>query len=273
MSIIAYILWVWEEEGMSSHLKLTILQVNLHAGQLIRISIIGYNIKMNKKRTNRTCWICGALATTREHIVKKRLLNVRYGKKSTPHIYYEDGRIKIAQSTDSVYLKTEKILCKKCNGSLSQPFDTAYDKFTDILKNNQSKISQEGFINLSGLTNMERNDLFRYFAKGFGCKIYNEGKNVPQIIIDMMHGKRYGKNLLLFFFINDVYNHPIFEHSKVDEYTQGNAIVTQFHVAIDWLTYLVCYTNLPSDDIRKKNENLEITPWCGKSKKIIINKY
>lgn len=225
------------------------------------------------------CWICGAPATTGEHIVKKTLLKYTFGDADKVFLYFEDGKRKpkTMKSPDSKYIKYRKNLCQNCNGSLTQPFDKAYDMFINILRDNKKEIVENKYIDLSKFKKFDRQNLFRYFAKEFGCKINNERLAVPQCIKDMMHGKQYGKNLMLLFYFND-------DNKKLkigDQITQSDilrsekddVIVDQYDVSLGWLMYIVCYTNLPSKIIRKINNKSKIKPWCGKREKILIRKF
>src|SRR5438094_7653973 len=80
-----------------------------------------------------TCWICGAIADTGEHKVKRSLLVALHG--SAP--YRDDRQVSHARQGEVVPLrgpnakqvKYRNVLCANCNNSRTQPFDVAFDTF------------------------------------------------------------------------------------------------------------------------------------------------
>lgn len=135
----------------------------------------------------RLCWICREEpANSREHIIKKSDIKTAYGivNESDQLVYtnseYDDkrenkhSRYKLS-SIDSKVLKTKKVICRKCNDTLSQPYDRAWEQFSSNLKrylsiNARPKRIPENLVLSENSTNVLQN-VHLFFVKLFGCYI------------------------------------------------------------------------------------------------------
>ncbi len=124
------------------------------------------------------CWICGEEATTGEHRIKHSDLKSLYPNISQddPLYHRRDGiNQKPIGSLKSDYLKSDALICAKCNNERTQKFDMAWQKISNYLQINWNKIINDGAINLlevfpeDTIDNMTYVQLF--FVKIFGCKI------------------------------------------------------------------------------------------------------
>jgi hypothetical protein len=78
------------------------------------------------------CWICGSPAKpSREHKFKASDIRRHFGKGDLYVGSSDDGYPsgKIAQGVDSTHLKFENPICERCNSSVTQESDSAYDRF------------------------------------------------------------------------------------------------------------------------------------------------
>jgi hypothetical protein len=125
-----------------------------------------------------TCWVCGAFADSKEHKIKKSDLKLLYpliNQKSPVYQRTNGGKIRSLGSYNSNGFKFYNSICQKCNNSLTQRSDRAWDIFSAYIKNNWSMVLDEGFIDvikIYGLQNLKNLILLQlYFAKLMGCKI------------------------------------------------------------------------------------------------------
>jgi hypothetical protein len=156
------------------------------------------------------CWICKNSANSREHRIKKSDLVSLYGKGpyNEPLLLIKGNANKIQiQGPDQIHLKYPINICDKCNNEFSQPFDKAYEKFTDYVLNNEEKILSRRFIDFEdiyGLTfEVGQRDLFKYFVKSLGCRIVELGHKVPSDLRYLLYKKKFITRLYINFAINE----------------------------------------------------------------------
>jgi hypothetical protein len=147
---------------------------------------------------SRLCWICKTnIADTAEHALKKNDIVRAYGKGSyhklgeKKPIHFKDGKQTKLQGPNSDVIKNPKDLCKQCNNTLSQPYDRAYDKFTQYIIDNSEIILEKRFIDFEDVYgddfSSQQTHLFKYFLKSFGCRIYaNPNFEVPFDIVEII---------------------------------------------------------------------------------------
>jgi hypothetical protein len=128
------------------------------------------------------CWICGGEGKTGEHLVKASDLRSYFGRVSQKEpIYYhtKDTRNIPVGSYKSQKLKSKALICNKCNSSLTQPYDKAWEKLSEYLRDNWSMLQKNGRANLSkvfsGSTRQSLLNVHLFFVKLFGCKIVEDG--------------------------------------------------------------------------------------------------
>lgn len=139
---------------------------------------------MFQMETSIKCWICGEEGKTGEHIVKASDLKSHFGPLSQEKPFYfnlEGKRSIPVGSIKSNRLKSKALICNKCNSSLTQPYDKAWEKLSAYLRTNWVALDKAGKLNLSkvfpGASGRSLLDVHLYFVKLFGCRIVED--NVP----------------------------------------------------------------------------------------------
>lgn len=88
-------------------------------------------------------------------------------------------------------LKFQKVICTNCNNNLTRPHDDAYDKFVIYCFEKHEEILKNQVINFEEIYGenweLEKVNLYRYFAKHAGCKIVTSNikadlKNLSEFI-------------------------------------------------------------------------------------------
>ncbi|HQS29540.1 MAG: hypothetical protein B7Y07_01840 [Halothiobacillus sp. 24-54-40] len=151
---------------------------------------------MNKSKT---CWICGAEASTGEHMQKKTDVTAMFGTGTFEKVvkYDYDKKMKIPiQGPGAAALKYDKNLCGNCNNARTQPFDRAYAKFCDHVRDNFSALQRTLTLNTNLIfrkdkARKERRNLFLYFVKAFGCQLNDKNIVIPQVLREALLGKNY----------------------------------------------------------------------------------
>jgi hypothetical protein len=153
----------------------------------------------NMEGRAKICWMCGNVADSREHLIKKSDVTAMFGKGSYKNNelikkYFDTEKKVIIQGSNSRELKYCISLCKKCNNDTTQPFDIAYEIFSHYLRSNINKINKNRIINTNIIFGMERakkkqQDLFRYFIKAFGCHLSENDLRVPDELRQAILGK------------------------------------------------------------------------------------
>ncbi len=159
----------------------------------------------------RTCWICGAPASSKEHRLKKSDIQRAYGR--GPYrggdgpVHFHLGKWTELQGPDSKTLKYEAFLCHQCNTATTQPFDKAYEEFTSWVHAHEEEVLKFRLIDFEdvyGSTYPTRQtDLYKYFAKSFGCRLADAGVDVPQDIVELFPLANFRTALRITFSVNE----------------------------------------------------------------------
>lgn len=143
------------------------------------------------------CWWCRASpATTGEHKYKASDLGRMMDGDAL--VWFDDvggmrhlnGRGAIKRDRHGV-VKFRKSLCAPCNNARSQPFDLAYEKFSNYIDAHPEMRQQEGidFTALFGTPwRGELLNLARYYVKHFGCQMVQQGIVVPDSLRAFLDG-------------------------------------------------------------------------------------
>lgn len=158
------------------------------------------------------CWICGNPATTAEHKIKRSDLTRVHGSGpafTAAGLNYRksDDSIVILQGPNSKWVKWPNLLCARCNNHRTQPFDRAYEELVKYADANRAAILASRQLDLSAVygptwPNTQR-DLFKYFAKAFGCQIAGAGKPVPPDLSTLMFQEQFETALWVCLAVND----------------------------------------------------------------------
>lgn len=165
------------------------------------------------------CWICGGVATTREHFIKaadvRLVQGVKRGGVRLRHI--RTGRERKIQGAKSDYLKYQSSICAQCNNQHTQPHDVAYDGLISYINRNAPTILAEGRINLRtafGLGRKERDrrqqNLVLYFVKRLGCAIMDATGHANAVLAEAIMRNTPPRDFTLAFWIDEV----LLQHTK-----------------------------------------------------------
>lgn len=124
------------------------------------------------------CWICGQEGDSGEHMIKASDLRSHFGNISQkkPIFFHENEKRNIPLgSLNSKRFKFASLVCSKCNNSLTQPYDRAWEALSNYLRSNWPELLQSRKINLvkvfPGKVHKSMLYVHLYFVKIFGCKV------------------------------------------------------------------------------------------------------
>ncbi len=157
-----------------------------------------------------TCWICNLPADSAEHKFKKTDLIRLHGKgpyQGENELFHFKDYLRKIRSPKAEIVKYDKSLCQNCNTTFSQPFDYAYEKFISWVFENEEKVIRRRIINFfhiygENFAESQRN-LYKYFAKSFGCKLIEENILVPLDIKELLFLENFQTGLRISFAVNE----------------------------------------------------------------------
>lgn len=157
------------------------------------------------------CWICGSEANSSEHKFKKKDFKRLWGegpyRGEATIAHVANGTMSNVHGPNSDRAKFSPCLCEECNNSFSQPFDLAYDEFIDWFELNKLDVYQKRVINWEDVYGdsfpEKQRNLYKYFAKCFGCRIANFGHQVPTDVIELLYKDYFETGLFVTFSINE----------------------------------------------------------------------
>lgn len=139
-----------------------------------------------------TCWWCGDVADSREHRVKASqlrkmfetadylMLGGKFGERPT--------RLNGVRAKPMLF---PKVLCARCNNARSKPFDEAYDRFVQKVRDDPDFFQKSTEFDICEIFPKDPEGgikLARYYVKNIGCRIAEIGFSVPQQMVDFMNG-------------------------------------------------------------------------------------
>ncbi len=140
------------------------------------------------------CWWCQlAKADSREHKAKRTDLVRQFGPGPYKDlISARDDKARPVQGPNSSLVKFKATMCSTCNNRRSQPFDEAYEQFTAYLSDHERAVLSSRAIDLRAVYGCDwksgRDGLLRYMAKHAGCRLAENGIEVPVSIRDYLDG-------------------------------------------------------------------------------------
>lgn len=161
--------------------------------------------------TQLTCWMCGSEANSAEHRLKKADIVRAYGRGpySGAHrpMHVRTGKLTEIQGPNSRTIKYAPILCQSCNTTSTQPYDTAYDQFIEWVFENESTVLRRRFIDFIDVfgADFSKNqlDLYKYFAKSFGCRLVEADQVVPDDVRNLFPQEHFQTALRITFSVNE----------------------------------------------------------------------
>lgn len=154
------------------------------------------------------CWICGQIADSKEHRIKKSDLIRAFGRgpyhDNLLHVRFEQP--KTIQGPNSNRLKYDKSLCQYCNSTLTQPFDRAYDTFIDYIYENESEILEDRIVDFYQVYGddfgKQQTNLYKYFVKSFGCRLHDAQRKIPDDLKVLLNQDTFQTGLRISFAVN-----------------------------------------------------------------------
>jgi hypothetical protein len=146
------------------------------------------------------CWICEIRgADSAEHDRKHSDIVREYGRGGyrgdVAPVLYRNGKFTDIQGPKSALLKFGKSICRPCNDAHTQPFDFAYDRFIDWVVKNEATVMRQRFIDFVDIYGEDfepqQRNLFRYFAKVFGCALRDQNHVVPDDIVNLLREQHF----------------------------------------------------------------------------------
>jgi hypothetical protein len=158
-----------------------------------------------------TCWICGAVADSAEHRIKKTDLVRVFGrgpyKAPFAPVRERQGILTPIQGPGSAVVKYAPSLCHRCNTTGTQAYDKAYDSFIVWLFANEEAVLHKRIIDFKEVygNNFEdsQRDLFKYFVKSFGCRLISARQSVPSDLVALLALEIFYTALKITFCVNE----------------------------------------------------------------------
>ena len=128
------------------------------------------------------CWICREKGNTGEHLIKASDLRSYFGDISQKMPLYfhtsEKKNIPIG-SLKSKRLKSDALICNKCNSARTQQYDKAWKSLSIYLRSNWPQVHKSRKVKLADVFpgSIRESMLYvhLYFVKLFGCRIVESG--------------------------------------------------------------------------------------------------
>ena len=131
------------------------------------------------------CWICEVNdADSGEHVIKKSVLKFIMGKPNKEQkrfISHHHGRKNVAvASFKNKNFKFKKSICKRCNDTVTQPHDDAFDIFVKNIFKRKASIINRRVVNIRSLCGNEeaKKNLSLYLMKLFGRLIVHHNERI-----------------------------------------------------------------------------------------------
>ena len=131
------------------------------------------------------CWICGGVFNSREHKFKRSDLvrsSATWAPGDRPYFVGSGGRRRIP-SADSRIATFGKVLCGDCNSARTQPFDRAYEVFSEWVNSANHNIMAMPQLDFSCIYGADFEtavlNLQKYFVKHLGCRLASDHYQIP----------------------------------------------------------------------------------------------
>ena len=228
--------------------------------------------------------MCGAEADSSEHRLKKSDIVRAYGRGpysgDTQPIHFRDKTSTKVQGPNSRAIKYANILCIQCNTTNSQPYDKAYETFIEWITHNEGLVLHQRFIDFERVFGADWEDrqrnLYKYFAKSFGCRLAEISRAVPDDVVNLFDKKRFRTGLRLTFAVNeDIVLMPPRDRNGFIGKGTLNAMVQRTNTSIvngytwdehvSWFTTMYWYIEWPDGNLGSS--------WVADSKHIYLGSH
>lgn len=139
-----------------------------------------------------SCWWCGSQGPlSREHKFKKSDLSRMWDEDEG--LVWGDGAIhrQVRSARKSSEIRFTPSLCAPCNNQRSQPFDEAYQAFSDHVWDHP-ELRRARYLDMADVYGHDWPqrvpDLARYVAKHMGCRMAHERYPVPPSLKEFLNG-------------------------------------------------------------------------------------
>lgn len=133
------------------------------------------------------CWICGEEAKTGEHFIKAsdvRLYFPDFNQKKPVYVSRKNKLNVPIGSAKSDRLKSNALICQKCNNQLTQPYDKTWEKISQYIVDNWVRISRTSKFDLKkifpGSSKMNGINFQLFFVKILCCAL-NEKPSIDTV--------------------------------------------------------------------------------------------
>jgi len=206
------------------------------------------------------CWICGAEANSREHVVKASDLKLQFGNfsQSNPLFQHSGARKNVrVGSLKSDKLKFSASICARCNNERTQPFDRAWEKLSSTLQSahRQSPPAQRVRVKtiFPGASGKSMLNVHLYFVKLFGCRIVESGIpiDIEAFSQAILMGKPHPHLFLEFGVLKDVKGKRAGITPIQAVNTQGQSVFATFMYSVGKIGVVPIFTMLPTRRITR----------------------
>lgn len=128
------------------------------------------------------CWICGDDAKTGEHLIKASDLRSVFGHVSQRNPVYFHAALRRNQPVGGIKsdaLKSNALICARCNNERTQPYDVAWERLSAFIRDRKPPIRSGDRIPLQkvfpGAIHESMLRVHFFFVKLFGCAIIEHG--------------------------------------------------------------------------------------------------
>ena len=123
------------------------------------------------------CWICGDDARTSEHLIKATDMRAIFGHVRQDRPLYRRSasqRNVRVKGINAEIMKSDALLCSRCNNERTQPYDRAWGTLSEILRS-KPRIRGGDRIDIGkmfpGAVHKSMLQVHLYFVKLFGCLV------------------------------------------------------------------------------------------------------
>jgi hypothetical protein len=111
------------------------------------------------------------------------------------------------QGPGSDAIKYAPSLCAKCNGTATQPYDLAYDDLVSWVLDNEGEVLASRVVDFEAVYGPRwrerQRDLYKYFAKSFGCRLFDAGMPVPVDLVSLFRAESFSTGLQVSLAVNE----------------------------------------------------------------------
>ena len=207
------------------------------------------------------CWICGTVADTHEHTIKRSDVSAVLGKitqNSPAYLHNERQRNKIIQSDNSISLKAKSPICNACNSNLTQPYDLAWDQMSCWLRANETSLEQRTSFRANPIFPYDtKASLLRvhlYFVKLFGGQLVDSGAKTDTSIYAKSLREGIANPKFYFGIGASMTDRPVLEvgHLEVWE-SAGSVNIARNAVVLGNIAVLMCHADAGHEPMYLEN--------------------